>query len=151
MTAAIELSGLTKHFGAVRAVDSIDVRAVDGIDASIERGKVTAFLGPNGDGKTTNGLDPEGIRWLRSHVRTLAGEGRTILPSSQARSEVEQTADHLLLIARARLIRSSTLADSAATSFGSGALSRSTAAIPVVGRRSWRGASARDRCQIGAA
>jgi ABC-2 type transport system ATP-binding protein len=215
VTAAIELSGLTKSFG--------QVRAVDGVNALIEAGKVTAFLGPNGAGKTTtlrmllglvaptagtatfagrrydklpdpvrhvgavleasgchpgrtaldhlrvlataarlekgapmrvvadtgleqdarrrigefslgmrqrlglaaamlgdpavlvldeptNGLDPQGIRWLRSYVRQLADEGRTVLLSSHALSEVEQTADHVLLIAKGRLIRSSTLA-----------------------------------------
>ena len=215
MTAAVELSGLTKSFGSVRAVD--DVSAV------IAPGKVTAFLGPNGAGKTTtlrmllglvvptsgsatfggtrydelpdpvghvgavleasgyhpgrtaldhlrvlataarldkdapmrvlaatglaedarrrvgefslgmrqrlglaaamlgdpavlvldeptNGLDPQGVRWLRGYVRQLADEGRTVLISSHALSEVEQTADHVLLIAKGRLVRSSTLA-----------------------------------------
>jgi ABC-2 type transport system ATP-binding protein len=58
----------------------------------------------------TNGLDPQGIRWLRGYVRQLADEGRTVLVSSHALSEVEQTADHVLLIVQGRLIRSSTLA-----------------------------------------
>jgi len=58
----------------------------------------------------TNGLDPQGIRWLRGYVRQLADEGRTVLVSSHALSEVEQTADHVLLIVEGRLIRSSTLA-----------------------------------------
>ena len=57
----------------------------------------------------TNGLDPQGIRWLRGYVRQLADEGRTVLVSSHALSEVEQTADHVLLIAKGRLVRSSTL------------------------------------------
>ena len=204
VTAAVELSGLTKSFGAVRAVN--DVNAV------IAAGQVTAFLGPNGAGKTTtlrmllglvaptsgtatfdgrrydelpdpvrhvgavleasgyhpgrtaldhlrvlataarlgkeapmrvladtglaedarrrvgefslgmrqrlglaaamlgdpavlvldeptNGLDPQGVRWLRGYVRQLADEGRTVLVSSHALNEVEQTADHVLLIA----------------------------------------------------
>ncbi len=215
VTAAVELFGLTKSFGRVRAVE--DVSAV------IASGKVTAFLGPNGAGKTTtlrmllglvaptsgtatfggkrydelpdpvrhvgavleacgyhpgrtaldhlrvlataarldqdapmrvlaatglaedarrrvgefslgmrqrlglaaamlgdptvlildeptNGLDPQGVRWLREYVRQLADEGRTVLVSSHALSEVEQTADHVLLIAKGRLVRSSTLA-----------------------------------------
>ena len=51
----------------------------------------------------TNGLDPQGIRWLRGYVRQLADEGRTVLVSSHALSEVEQTADHVLLIAKGRL------------------------------------------------
>ena len=216
MTATIELHGLSKSFGGVRAVDEVT--------AEVRAGQVTAFLGPNGAGKTTtlrmllglvaptagtamiggkrydelpdplsqvgavleasgfhpgrtaldhlrilatgarlsrdapmrvltrtglaedarrrvgefslgmrqrlglaaamlgdpavlildeptNGLDPQGIRWLRGYVRKLADEGRTVLVSSHALSEVEQTADHVLLISKGRLIRSSTLAD----------------------------------------
>jgi ABC-2 type transport system ATP-binding protein len=215
VTAAIELGGLSKSFGGVRAVDDLT--------AEVPAGQVTAFLGPNGAGKTTtlrmllglvaptagtamifgtpygelsdpvrqvgavleasgyhpgrtaldhlrilataarlsrnaplrvlddtgladaarrrvgefslgmrqrlglsaamlgdpavlvldeptNGLDPQGIRWLRGYVRQLADEGRTVLLSSHALSEVEQTADHVLLIVQGRLIRSSTLA-----------------------------------------
>jgi ABC-2 type transport system ATP-binding protein len=58
----------------------------------------------------TNGLDPPGVRWLRGYVRRLADEGRTVLVSSHALSEVEQTADHVLVLARGRLLRSSSLA-----------------------------------------
>jgi ABC-2 type transport system ATP-binding protein len=59
----------------------------------------------------TNGLDPPGVRWLRHLVRRLAGEGRTILLSSHALSDVELTADHVLVMAAGRLLRSSTLAE----------------------------------------
>ena len=59
----------------------------------------------------TNGLDPPGVRWLRGYVRRLADEGRTVLLSSHALSEVELIADHVLVLAHGRLIRSSTLAD----------------------------------------
>jgi ABC-2 type transport system ATP-binding protein len=58
----------------------------------------------------TNGLDPPGVRWLRGYVRRLADEGRTVLLSSHALSEVELTADHVLVMAHGRLLRSSTLA-----------------------------------------
>lgn len=214
MTATIELRGLSKSFGGVRAVDDVT--------AEVRAGQVTAFLGPNGAGKTTtlrmvlglveptagtatiggkryealsdplvqvgavleasgchpgrtaldhlrilataarlprgepmrvltltgladdadrrvgefslgmrqrlalaaamlgdpavlvldeptNGLDPQGIRWLRGHVRQLADEGRTVLVSSHALGEVEQIADHVLLLVQGRLVRSSTL------------------------------------------
>ena len=50
----------------------------------------------------TNGLDPPGVRWLRGYVRQLADEGRTVLVSSHALSEVEQTADHVLVLAQGR-------------------------------------------------
>ena len=59
----------------------------------------------------TNGLDPPGVRWLRGYVRRLADEGRTVLLSSHALSEVELTADHVLVMAHGRLLRSSTLAE----------------------------------------
>jgi ABC-2 type transport system ATP-binding protein len=58
----------------------------------------------------TNGLDPPGVRWLRGYLRRLADEGRTVLLSSHALSEVELTADHVLVLTHGRLLRSSTLA-----------------------------------------
>jgi ABC-2 type transport system ATP-binding protein len=58
-----------------------------------------------------NGLDPEGIAWLRGFLRHLAGQGRTILVSSHVLSEVQQTVDDVVIIARGRLVRASTLAD----------------------------------------
>ena len=51
-----------------------------------------------------NGLDPEGIRWIRGFLRSLAAEGRTVLVSSHLMSEMEDTADHLVVIGRGRLI-----------------------------------------------
>ncbi|MFB9682165.1 ABC transporter ATP-binding protein [Streptosporangium vulgare] len=51
-----------------------------------------------------NGLDPEGIKWIRELMRGLAGEGRTVLVSSHLMSEMAQTADHLVVIGRGRLI-----------------------------------------------
>ena len=51
-----------------------------------------------------NGLDPEGIQWVRKLLRSLAGEGRTIFVSSHLMSEMAQTADHLVVIGRGRLI-----------------------------------------------
>jgi ABC-2 type transport system ATP-binding protein len=51
-----------------------------------------------------NGLDPEGIRWIRNLLRSFAAEGRTILISSHLMSEMALTADHLIVIGRGRLI-----------------------------------------------
>ncbi len=214
MSSAIELDGLTKSFGDIRAVDDVSAVAVPG--------QVTALLGPNGAGKTTtlrmllglvaptsgtatfggrrydelsdpvcevgavlessgfhpgrtaldhlrvlataarlpsdapgrvlaetglaedarrrvgdfslgmrqrlglaaamlgdpsvlvldeptNGLDPPGIVWLRGYLRRLADDGRTVLLSSHALNEVERTADHVLVLAQGRLIRSARL------------------------------------------
>lgn len=61
-----------------------------------------------------NGLDPEGIRWLRDLLRHLAREGRTVLVSSHVLSEVQQTVDDVVIIARGRLVHASPLAGLAA-------------------------------------
>jgi ABC-2 type transport system ATP-binding protein len=51
-----------------------------------------------------NGLDPEGMRWIRGFLRDLAAEGRAVLVSSHLMSELQGTADHLVVIGRGRLI-----------------------------------------------
>ena len=58
-----------------------------------------------------NGLDPDGIHWIRDLLRGLAGEGRTVLLSSHLMSEMALTADHLIIIGRGRLIRDVSFAD----------------------------------------
>ena len=58
-----------------------------------------------------NGLDPEGIRWIRGLLRSLADEGRAVLVSSHLMSELEETADHLVVIGRGRLIADTSVAD----------------------------------------
>ena len=58
-----------------------------------------------------NGLDPEGIAWLRAFLRYLAGQGRTVLVSSHVLSEVEQTVDDVVIIAQGRLVRACPLAE----------------------------------------
>ena len=52
-----------------------------------------------------NGLDPEGIQWLRGFLRSLAAEGRTVLVSSHLLSEVQQTADRVVILSQGRLVR----------------------------------------------
>jgi ABC-2 type transport system ATP-binding protein len=56
-----------------------------------------------------NGLDPEGIRWIRGFLRSLAAEGRAVLVSSHLMSELEGTADDVIVIGRGRLIASTTV------------------------------------------
>jgi ABC-2 type transport system ATP-binding protein len=58
-----------------------------------------------------NGLDPEGILWIRNLMKALASEGRTIFVSSHLMSEMENTADHLLVIGRGRLIADCSVAE----------------------------------------
>jgi ABC-2 type transport system ATP-binding protein len=68
-----------------------------------------------GDPKTlildepSNGLDPEGIRWIRNLLRSLASEGRTIFVSSHLMSEVSMMADWLIVVGRGRLIADTTV------------------------------------------
>ena len=75
-----------------------------------------------GDPKTVmldepvNGLDPEGIRWIRELLRGLADEGRTVFVSSHLMSEMALTADHLIVIGRGRLIADLSVADLVARS-----------------------------------
>ena len=58
-----------------------------------------------------NGLDPEGILWIRNLMKALASEGRTVFVSSHLMSEMENTADHLIVIGRGKLIAESTVAE----------------------------------------
>jgi ABC-2 type transport system ATP-binding protein len=58
-----------------------------------------------------NGLDPEGIIWIRTLMRSLAAEGRTVFVSSHLMSEMALTADHLLVIGRGRIIADMPLAE----------------------------------------
>ena len=65
-----------------------------------------------------NGLDPQGVRWLRDLLRTLAHEGRTVLISSHVLAEVAQTVDEVVIIHRGRLVRHATMAEVEAMAAG---------------------------------
>ena len=58
-----------------------------------------------------NGLDPEGIHWIRTLLKRLASEGRTVFLSSHLMSEMAQTADHLIVVGRGRLIADTSVED----------------------------------------
>jgi ABC-2 type transport system ATP-binding protein len=58
-----------------------------------------------------NGLDPEGIRWIRNLLRSLAAQGRTVLVSSHLISEIAHTADALIVIGQGRLLAQTTVAE----------------------------------------
>ena len=65
-----------------------------------------------------NGLDPQGIRWLRDFLRTLAAEGRAVLVSSHVLAEVAQTADEVVVIAHGSSVAQAPLAELTARSGG---------------------------------
>ncbi|MEW2625604.1 ATP-binding cassette domain-containing protein [Streptomyces sp. NPDC048106] len=58
-----------------------------------------------------NGLDPEGIHWIRNLMKSLAAQGRTVFVSSHLMSEMAQTADHLVVIGQGRLLADTSMAD----------------------------------------
>ncbi|MEA2380826.1 MAG: type transport system ATP-binding protein [Solirubrobacteraceae bacterium] len=70
-----------------------------------------------------NGLDPQGIRWLRDFLRSMASDGRTVLVSSHVLAEVAQTVDDVVVIHRGRLVQQGPVA--ALTAAGAGVLVRS--------------------------
>ena len=74
-----------------------------------------------------NGLDPEGIRWARELFRQLAAEGRTVFVSSHLMSEMEHTADHLIVIGGGKL-----LADESLATFADRAPKPAAATVPAV-------------------
>ena len=63
-----------------------------------------------------NGLDPEGIRWVRTLCKQLAGEGRTVFVSSHLMAEMALTADHLVVIGKGKLIADTSVPDFVARS-----------------------------------
>jgi len=65
-----------------------------------------------------NGLDPEGIVWIRRYLRSLAAEGRAVLVSSHLMSELEDTADHLVVVGRGQVIADTTVHDLLARASG---------------------------------
>jgi ABC-2 type transport system ATP-binding protein len=77
-------------------------------------GIATALLGDPSTlllDEPVNGLDPEGIHWIRNLLKGLAAEGRTVFVSSHLMSEMSLTADHLIVIGRGKLIADTSVED----------------------------------------
>jgi ABC-2 type transport system ATP-binding protein len=92
-----------------------------------------------------NGLDPEGIRWIRTLMRALAAQGRTVLVSSHLMSEMALTADHLIVIGKGRLIADSSVDDVIRASSGRAVLVRTPDAVALRARLENAGASVEAR------
>jgi len=86
-----------------------------------------------------NGLDPEGIHWIRGFFKTLAAEGRTVLVSSHLMSEMAQTADHLVIIGHGRLLADLPTAELIENSARRDVLLRSPRAAELAGLIAARG------------
>jgi len=74
-----------------------------------------------------NGMDPEGIIWMRGYLRGLAAQGRAILVSSHLMSEVEDTADHLVVVGRGKVIADTSVASLIASASNGMVMLRTTA------------------------
>jgi ABC-2 type transport system ATP-binding protein len=121
------------HLAALAASNAIgrrrvnDVLEITGMDRAADRragkfslgmaqrlGIAAALLGDPAVlvlDEPVNGLDPEGIRWIRNLLKNLAAQGRTVLVSSHLISEIAQTADQLIVIGRGRLLAQTTVAE----------------------------------------
>jgi ABC-2 type transport system ATP-binding protein len=90
-------------------LDSVADRRVGGFSLGMGQrlGIATSLLGDPATiilDEPVNGLDPEGVRWVRTLMRSLAAEGRTVLLSSHLMSEMAQTADRLIVIGRGKIL-----------------------------------------------
>jgi ABC-2 type transport system ATP-binding protein len=95
---------------------SVANRRVKGFSLGMSQrlGIATALLGDPSIllfDEPVNGLDPEGVLWVRTLFKRLAAEGRTIVVSSHLMSEMEETADHILVIGRGRLLADTTIGE----------------------------------------
>jgi ABC-2 type transport system ATP-binding protein len=89
-----------------------------------------------------NGLDPEGIVWIRNLMKALAAEGRTVFVSSHLMSEMENTADHLIVIGRGKLIADCTMKEFVARASGSSVRVRTPSTAQLVSAVTAKGATA---------
>jgi len=88
-----------------------------------------------------NGLDPDGVAWIRELLKSLAAEGRTVLISSHLMSEMQNTADRLIIIGHGRLIAQAAIGELLATSSGSYVRVRSPNADELAAALEARGAT----------
>ncbi|WP_154096544.1 ABC transporter ATP-binding protein [Microbacterium testaceum] len=95
----IELTGIASVAGKRAGGFSLGMGQRLGIAAALLGDPHTLILD-----EPVNGLDPEGVRWVRQFVRHLAAEGRTVLLSSHLMSEMSQTADHVIVLGRGRVL-----------------------------------------------
>jgi ABC-2 type transport system ATP-binding protein len=101
---------------ALTGLDAVARKRVGGFSLGMGQrlGIAAALLGDPATlilDEPVNGLDPEGVRWVRTLVRSLAAEGRTVLLSSHLMSEMSQTADHIIVLGRGRVVADAPVAE----------------------------------------
>ncbi len=89
-----------------------------------------------------NGLDPEGILWIRNLMKALAADGRTVFVSSHLMSEMENTADHLIVIGRGKLIADCTMKEFVAQASGAAVRVRTPSVDQLIRAVNAKGATA---------
>ncbi len=107
----LEITGMEKAAGRRAGKFSLGMAQRLGIAAALLGDPAVLLLD-----EPVNGLDPEGIRWIRNLLKNLAAHGRTVLVSSHLISEVAQTADQLIVIGQGRLLAQTTVAELSARS-----------------------------------
>ena len=88
-----------------------------------------------------NGMDPEGIIWMRGYLRGLAAQGRAILVSSHLMSEVEDTADHLVVVGRGKVVADTSVASLIASASNGLVMLRTTARTEAMTTLTYAGAT----------
>jgi ABC-2 type transport system ATP-binding protein len=102
----LEITGMEKAAGRRAGKFSLGMSQRLGIAAALLGDPAVLLLD-----EPVNGLDPEGIRWIRNLLKNLAAHGRTVLISSHLISEVAQTADQLIVIGQGRLLAQTTVTE----------------------------------------
>jgi len=112
---------------ALTGLDAVAGKRVKGFSLGMGQrlGIAAALLGDPATlilDEPVNGLDPEGVIWVRKLARHLAAEGRTVFLSSHLMSEMAQTADHIIVLGRGRVIADAPVAEIVASATGVGAV-----------------------------
>ena len=126
-----------KEVIALTGLESVANKRVGGFSLGMGQrlGIAVALLGDPATlilDEPVNGLDPEGVMWVRNLARHLAGEGRTIFLSSHLMSEMALTADHLIVLGRGRILADAPVADILAASTRASVRLRSPEAARLV-------------------
>ncbi|HEX6359018.1 ABC transporter ATP-binding protein [Actinophytocola sp.] len=142
----IERVGLTSAARRKAGGYSLGMRQRLGIAAALLGDPPTVLLD-----EPFNGMDPEGIIWMRGFLRSLAAQGRAVLVSSHLMSEMQDTADHLVVVGRGRAIADASVADLIAAASGHRLAVRTTAqrdAMTVLARAGATVATGRDTVTV---